>query len=199
MTNQTATPAPAATATPAPTPAADKVAKIQTALAGKYRPLQATLKTLRDAGELPNTIRVNVSHAALKAIAAELLNTWLLKAAEFETQCNTLEAKINAVKAKVAAHVVTDNCTFADRILSGTETEKIWLTRRDQSKITLIKAGDFYITFAGDALRLLANMPERLALCVDRGALKTGFVAHAVDRYTKLAQLAGLSLHLIDI
>jgi MutS domain I len=90
--------------------------------------------------------------------------------------------------------LIDNNCDFGDRINHGTIYEKRWLVQKDGHGASLVfqKQGDFYITYAGDACRAIEKM--QFPAGSEKGVLTTGFPAHALERYSALANQLKLSI-----
>lgn len=83
--------------------------------------------------------------------------------------------------------VYINNSDFGKVALSGRDDHRYWLMRKDgyQSELLFIKLGDFYVTYAGDAVRSAIALKNELG--IDRTptykVVTWGFPVHALNRY----------------
>lgn len=173
--------------------AAATIDLIETALAdGGYRTLQKQLKALRDEQQVIIERSLNNNYESLKAEAQRIIESLkplcLPEMTEtFETveptEAEIYKADFEAVVASLPLLTVVTNLEFENReipktVPNGMIEEGAWLSKKQRhedepSAIVLMKTpGNLnYVSFAGDALRLVALLGTRSI--VQNGALKT--------------------------
>lgn len=184
------------TTTKAPTEMAilATVATLKGAIELDYRSLQRAFKNLKECGALKHiAIKLNSTHQVLKAYALELIAS-LTPIAETECAIATNQANVNAKIAALPKGTIVNNCDFAARINGGDDTERAWLVKSGNGGITLTREGDFYSTYAGDAVRLAALFD--LVVTTRKNVATTAIPVHSIARYLNEAAKIGLVLHL---
>lgn len=77
--------------------------------------------------------------------------------------------KIRNVSASLPSGVISNNSELSDSILKGTILEKKWLRKKNGNDkgVTLYKpeGSGFYLSYAGDALKLIALLDTALVIC----------------------------------
>lgn len=179
---------------------ATKVEKLETAIAEGFRPLQTTLRDMRDAKLITLEIsNLRTSFDVLKAEAQRLIDGYR-PIAEIQDATATNEQKIEKVLASLPAGTITNNSDFSARILDGTDDEKLWLVKKDGdgAALTFVKSegARYYDCFAGDALRAIALIG--MTAFIERNVLRTRVATPYAVRLVNEAKHVGLTLNLHD-
>lgn len=105
--------------------------------------------------------------------------------------------KIRNVSASLPSGVISNNSEFSDSILKGTNLEKQWLRKKNGNStgFTLYKpeGSGFYVSYAGDALKLIALLDTALVIC--NGVLMTEIRESDLYGIVEKAEKQGLKLH----
>lgn len=173
------------------------IATLKAALPLDYRSLQRAFKNLKECGALSDiTIKLNSTHTELKKYAEKLVND-LTPIAQTETAIGNFKKACESAISKLPKGTIVDNCDFGDRLLSGDVIERQWIIRQSgqPAGITLALQGDFYVTYAGDAVRfsVVCDMP----IALRKGVATSGCPAHAIERYRAIACAKGIQLNLV--
>lgn len=171
------------------------ITTLKAAIELDYRSLQRAFKNLRDCGALKIDIKLNSTHEVLKAYALELI-AGLSAIVKTESATTANQEKFEAIAAKLPKGTIVNNCDFSDRLTSGDQYEQKWLAFKDtqQAGIAMILMGDFYETFAGDAIRLAIAL--ELVVTTRKGIAMCGVPVHAIERYQATLRQAGIALNI---
>ena len=174
-----------------------KIERLTTATANGYRALQALLKALKDEKSITLQVKLNSSFEVLKEEAKRLIESYQ-PIADTQTAIATNDQKIKKILASVPSGVVSNNSEFGKNILKGTNTEKRWLMKKDGNGEGIIlykpEGSAFYLSYAGDALRLIALLDTALVVC--NGILMTEIRESDLTPIMKKARTIGLIITL---